>query len=616
MPLLINETLSSRVNNTSNVKNLKIRNFCIIAHIDHGKSTLADRIIELTNTLSKSDMKNQVLDDMDLERERGITIKSHPIKVMHEFDNITYEMNLIDTPGHVDFTYEVSRSMAACEGAILVVDAAQGVEAQTVSNAYLAVEANLTIIPVLNKIDIPNANIDESKKQIIDLIGCDEEDILLSSAKEGKGIEEILESVIKKIPPPEMGSNGSRGLIFDSFYDQYRGVIVYLRMFDGEISKNDKAEYFSNNYSHEIIEVGNLKLGREPTKTLKAGNVGYAIINTKEVGQLKVGDTLTTSQNKADAPLPGYKDIKPMVFSGMYPVDSQDYEDLRKSLDKLKLNDSSLEFTPNTSHALGFGFRCGFLGPLHMEIVQERLEREFNMDLITTAPNVRYKVQMFDNSYIDLDNPSDLPETGSISNIYEPYIKAEIISPSEYIGSIMNICINRRAEYKSTNFLSKEKVQLIFHMPLGEIIYEFFEKLKASTKGYATLDYEIIEDKPGDLRRLDMKIAGEIVDALSIIVHKETAYKSGAELCKKLKKLIPRHQFEVPIQAAIGNKVIARETVKALRKNVTAKCYGGDITRKRKLIEKQKEGKKRMKRVGNVDLPQEAFLAILNIEKE
>ena len=371
MPLLINETLSSRVNNTSNVKNLKIRNFCIIAHIDHGKSTLADRIIELTNTLSKSDMKNQVLDDMDLERERGITIKSHPIKVMHEFDNITYEMNLIDTPGHVDFTYEVSRSMAACEGAILVVDAAQGVEAQTVSNAYLAVEANLTIIPVLNKIDIPNANIDESKKQIIDLIGCDEEDILLSSAKEGKGIEEILESVIKKIPPPEMGTNGSRGLIFDSFYDQYRGVIVYLRMFDGEISKNDKAEYFSNNYSHEIIEVGNLKLGREQTKTLKAGNVGYAIINTKEVGQLKVGDTLTTSQNKADTPLPGYKDIKPMVFSGMYPIDSHDYEDFKVSLSKLKLNDAALTFEANVSTALGFGFRCGFLGPLHMEIVQE-----------------------------------------------------------------------------------------------------------------------------------------------------------------------------------------------------------------------------------------------------
>ena len=594
----------------------KIRNFCIIAHIDHGKSTLADRIIEHTNTLSKADMRNQILDDMDLERERGITIKSHPIKVMHTLDNIEYEMNLIDTPGHVDFTYEVSRSMAACEGAILVVDAAQGVEAQTVSNAYLAMESNLTIIPVLNKIDIPNVNLDDSKRQIIDLIGCEEDDILLSSAKEGKGISEILEAVINKIPSPMIGEHGTRGLIFDSFYDQYRGVIVYIRMYDGDISKGENAEYFSNNYSHEIIEVGNLKIDREASDKIEAGNVGYAIINTKNVEQLRVGDTLTTSQNKATNPLPGYKDIKPMVFSGMYPVDSQDYEDLRKSLDKLKLNDSSLEFTPNTSHALGFGFRCGFLGPLHMEIVQERLEREFNMDLITTSPNVRYTVHMNDDSYVDLDNPSDLPETGSINNIYEPYIRAEIISPSEYIGSIMNICINRRAEYKSTNFLSKEKVQLIFHMPLGEIIYEFFEKLKASTKGYATLDYDVIEDKPGDLRRLDMKIAGEIVDALSIIIHKDSAYKSGSELCKKLKKLIPRHQFEVPIQAAIGSKVIARETVRALRKNVTAKCYGGDITRKRKLIEKQKEGKKRMKKVGNVDLPQEAFLAILNIEKE
>ena len=598
------------------MKSDKIRNFCIIAHIDHGKSTLADRIIEYTNTLSKADMKNQVLDDMDLERERGITIKSHPIKVIHQLDNIDYEMNLIDTPGHVDFTYEVSRSMAACEGAILVVDAAQGVEAQTVSNVYLAMESDLTIIPVLNKIDIPNANIDDSKKQIIDLIGCDEEDILLSSAKEGKGINGILNAVIEKIPPPNIGDSKTRGLIFDSFYDQYRGVVVYLRMYDGNIKKGENAEYFSNNYSHEIIEVGNLKLEREKTDIIKSGNVGYAIINTKNVDQLRVGDTLTTAQNKADKPLPGYKDIKPMVFSGMYPVDSQDYEDLRKSLDKLKLNDSSLEFTPNTSHALGFGFRCGFLGPLHMEIVQERLEREFNMDLITTSPNVRYRVHMHDDTYVDLDNPSDLPETGSINNIYEPYIRAEIISPSEYIGSIMNICINRRAEYKSTNFLSKEKVQLIFHMPLGEIIYEFFEKLKASTRGYATLDYDIIEDQPGDLRRLDMKIAGEIVDALSIIVHKDAAYKSGSELCKKLKKIIPRHQFEVPIQAAIGSKVIARETVRALRKNVTAKCYGGDITRKRKLIEKQKEGKKRMKKVGNVDLPQEAFLAILNIDKE
>ena len=597
--------------------NTKIRNFCIIAHIDHGKSTLADRIIEKTNTISKRDMMHQVLDNMDLERERGITIKSHPIKINYKKDNEIYEFNLIDTPGHVDFTYEVSRSMAACEGAVLVVDAAQGVEAQTVSNAYLAIENNLTIIPVLNKIDIPNINIEDSKKQLIDLIDCDEKDIILSSAKDGIGIDEILASIVTVIPPPDVTPEmDARALIFDSFYDQYRGVVVYLRVFDGTIQKGQNAEYFSNNFSHEIIEVGNLKLKREPSKAISSGNVGYAIINTKNVEELKVGDTLTTKENKASSPLPGYKDIKPMVFSGLYPVDSQDYQDLRTSLEKLKLNDSALEFTPNTSQALGFGFRCGFLGPLHMEIVQERLEREFNMDLITTCPNVRYRMELEDNTFEYLDNPSELPEVSMINNIYEPYIRAEIIAPSEYIGPIMKICVNRRAIYQSTNFLSTDKVQLVFHMPLGEIIYEFFEKLKAISKGYATLDYELIEDKPGDLKRLDIKIAGEIVDALSIIVHKDSAYKSGAELCKKLKELIPRHQFEVPIQAAIGNKIISRETVRALRKNVTAKCYGGDITRKRKLLEKQKAGKKRMKKIGIVELPQEAFLAILNIDKE
>ena len=594
-----------------------IRNFCIIAHIDHGKSTLADRIIEETNTISERDMMHQVLDDMDLERERGITIKSHPIKINYQRNNQNYEFNLIDTPGHVDFTYEVSRSMAACEGAILVVDAAQGVEAQTVSNAYLAIENDLTIIPVLNKIDIPNINLEDSKKQLIDLIDCNEEDIILSSAKDGIGIDEILDSVIDLIPAPKTDLDvGSRALIFDSFYDQYRGVVVYLRVFDGSIEKGQIAEYFSNDFSHEIVEVGNLKLDREPARIIESGNVGYAIINTKNVEQLRVGDTLTTKENRALLALPGYKDIKPMVFSGLYPVDSQDYQDLRTSLEKLKLNDSSLEFTPNTSQALGFGFRCGFLGPLHMEIVQERLEREFNMNLITTCPNVRYRMELGDNNFEYLDNPSELPDVSTINNIYEPYIRAEIIAPSEFIGAIMKICVNRRAIYQSTNFLSKDKVQLIFHMPLGEIIYEFFEKLKAVSKGYATLDYELIDDKPGDLKRLDIKIAGEIVDALSIIVHKDSAYKSGSELCKKLKELIPRHQFEVPIQAAIGNKVISRETVRALRKNVTAKCYGGDITRKRKLLEKQKAGKKRMKKIGIVDLPQEAFLAVLNIDKE
>ena len=599
------------------MSNQNIRNFCIIAHIDHGKSTLADRIIEQTNTISKRDMMHQVLDNMDLERERGITIKSHPIKINYEKNNQKYEFNLIDTPGHVDFTYEVSRSMAACEGAILVVDAAQGVEAQTVSNAYLAIENDLTIIPVLNKIDIPNINIEDSKAQLMDLIDCNEDDIILSSAKDGLGIDDILDSIVEVVPPPKDESvTGTRALIFDSFYDQYRGVVVYLRVFDGNVQKGQIAEYFSNDFSHEIIEVGSLKLNREPTKLISSGDVGYAIINTKNVDELRVGDTLTTKENKASSALPGYKDIKPMVFSGLYPVDSQDYQDLRTSLEKLKLNDSSLEFTPNTSQALGFGFRCGFLGPLHMEIVQERLEREFNMNLITTCPNVRYKMELEDNSFEYLDNPSELPDVSTINNIYEPYIRAEIIAPSEFIGSIMKICVNRRAIYQSTNFLSKDKVQLIFNMPLGEIIYEFFEKLKATSKGYATLDYELIDDKPGDLKRLDIKIAGEIVDALSIIVHKDNAYKSGAELCKKLKELIPRHQFEVPIQAAIGNKIISRETVRALRKNVTAKCYGGDITRKRKLLEKQKAGKKRMKKIGIVDLPQEAFLAVLNIDKE
>ena len=594
----------------------KIRNFCIIAHIDHGKSTLADRIIEYTGTLSKHDMKNQLLDNMDLERERGITIKSHPIKINYTHSGIDYDLNLIDTPGHVDFTYEVSRSMAACEGAVLIVDAAQGVEAQTVSNAFLAIEANLTIIPVLNKIDIPNIDIEDSERQLIDLLGCNKDDIIKISAKEGTGTEEVLKAVIDRIPSPDTGNNQARGLIFDSFYDQYRGVVVYLRMFDGSIKKGEHAEYFSNEFSHEIIEVGDLKLNRIPRESLKAGDVGYAVINTKNVDQLKVGDTLTIKESKADTALPGYKDIKPMVFSGLYPVDSQDYQDLRASLDKLKLNDSSLEFTPNTSHALGFGFRCGFLGPLHMEIVQERLEREFDMNLISTAPNVRYKIKMNDGSEFELENPSEMPDTGSINSIYEPYIRAEIITPSEFIGSIMKICVSKRGEYKSTNYLSKEKVQLIFNMPLGEIIYEFFERLKACSKGYATLDYELIEDRPGQLNKLDVKIAGEVVDALSIIIHKDKAYKSGAELCKKLKKLIPRHQFEVPIQSAVGNKIVSRETVRALRKNVTAKCYGGDITRKRKLLEKQKKGKKRMKKIGIVDLPQEAFLAILNLDEE
>ncbi len=594
-----------------------IRNFCIIAHIDHGKSTLADRLLEYTGMLSEKDMKDQVLDDMDLERERGITIKSHPIKMNFKHkDNKIYTFNLIDTPGHVDFTYEVSRSLAACEGTILVVDAAQGVEAQTVSNAYLAIENDLTIIPVINKIDMKNADIEDTKKQICELIGCDESEILTCSAKDGTGIDKIIEKVISDVPPPETSLvSGSRALIFDSIFDQYRGVVAYVKVVDGTFSKGNKSKYFSNNFSHDIIEVGHLKLTKEPAESISGGDVGYVIINTKEVSEISVGDTMTHHTNIANEALPGYRPIKPMVFSGVYPIDTNDYENLRTSLDKLILNDSSLTYQPNNSQALGFGFRCGFLGPLHMEIVQERLEREFNMDLITTSPNVKYKIKTTTGEELTIDNPSEIPDPTNISEFIEPYINAEIITPKDYIGNIMKLCLDRRAEYIATNYLSESKVQLIFKMPLSEIIYDFFEYLKATSQGYATLDYEVVDGKNEKLRKLDVKVGGEIVDALSIIVHADNAYKHGSQLCKKLKELIPRHQFEIPIQAAIGNKIISRETVKALRKNVTAKCYGGDITRKRKLLEKQKKGKKRMKRIGTVDLPQEAFLAVLKMDE-
>jgi len=595
----------------------KIRNFCIIAHIDHGKSTLADRLLESTNTLSAKEMQSQVLDDMDLERERGITIKSHPIRMEYTHTNgENYIFNLIDTPGHVDFTYEVSRSLAACEGALLLVDAAQGVEAQTVSNAYLAIDADLEIIPVINKIDMDNADIESASEQIIELLGCDEENIVKISAKTGIGIDGIFDAIINQIPPPKKSEvSGTRALIFDSSFDQFRGVVPYLRVFDGYVEKGMTAEYFALPSKHEITEVGILKLDRVPVKRLEAGDVGYIITSIKDVSEINVGDTLTLKENKADTPLPGYKPIKPMVFSGMYPIDSKDYEDLRTSLEKLKLNDSALSFEPNTSVALGFGFRCGFLGPLHMEIVQERLEREFNMDLITTSPNVRYRVEMTNKTEIIVNNPSDMPVSGDISTIYEPFIKAEIITPSEYIGAVMRICIERRGTYLATNYLTKDKVQLLFEMPLGEVIYDFFEQLKSSTRGYASFDYELIDDRPGKLQKLDIRISGEIVDALSIIVHQNNAYKHGSVLCKKLKAEINRHQFEIAIQAAIGSKIVARETVKALRKNVTAKCYGGDISRKRKLLEKQKKGKKRMKQVGNVELPQEAFLAVLKLDE-
>ena len=595
-----------------------IRNFCIIAHIDHGKSTLADRLLEITHTLTAKQMQSQVLDDMDLERERGITIKSHPIQMEYiHTDKVQYKLNLIDTPGHVDFTYEVSRSLAACEGALLLIDASQGVEAQTVSNAYLAANADLIVIPIINKIDAPNANLESAITQTIDLLGCNEDEILKISAKEGTGVNNVLSAIIDRIPPPEIpGVKGTRALIFDSKYDQFRGVVPYVRIFDGFLEKGMTTQYFAKPGGHEITEVGILKMNKIPVKRLSAGDVGYIVTNIKNVSEVSVGDTITVKSNPAAEPLPGYQPVKPMVFSGMYPIDSQDYEDLRVSLEKLQLNDAALSFEPNTSTALGFGFRCGFLGPLHMEIVQERLEREFDMNLITTCPNVNYQVYTKNGKLLQVNNPSDMPEQGDIDTINEPFIKAEIIAPAEFIGSIMKLCMSKRGIYKSTNYLSTNKVQLIFDMPLGEIIYDFFEKLKSTSRGYASLDYEITENQNGELVKLDVRIAGEIVDALSIIVHKDNAYRQGSSLCKKLKDEIHRQQFEIPIQAAIGSKIISRETVRAFRKNVTAKCYGGDITRKRKLLEKQKSGKKRMKQVGIVELPQEAFLAVLKIDND
>ena len=595
-----------------------IRNFCIIAHIDHGKSTLADRLLEITHTLTAKQMQSQVLDDMDLERERGITIKSHPIQMEYiHTDKVQYKLNLIDTPGHVDFTYEVSRSLAACEGALLLIDASQGVEAQTVSNAYLAADADLIVIPIINKIDAPNANLESAITQTIDLLGCNEDEILAISAKEGTGVNNVLSAIIDRIPPPKIpGVKGTRALIFDSKYDQFRGVVPYVRIFDGFLEKGMTTQYFAKPGGHEITEVGILKMNKIPVKRLSAGDVGYIVTNIKNVSEVSVGDTLTVKSDPAAEPLPGYQPVKPMVFSGMYPIDSQDYEDLRVSLEKLQLNDAALSFEPNTSTALGFGFRCGFLGPLHMEIVQERLEREFDMNLITTCPNVNYQVYTKNGEHLQVNNPSDMPEQGDIDSINEPFIKAEIISPAEFIGSIMKLCMSKRGIYRSTNYLSTNKVQLIFDMPLGEIIYDFFEKLKSTSRGYASLDYEITENQNGELVKLDVRIAGEIVDALSIIVHKDNAYRQGSSLCKKLKDEIHRQQFEIPIQAAIGSKIISRETVRAFRKNVTAKCYGGDITRKRKLLEKQKSGKKRMKQVGIVELPQEAFLAVLKIDND
>jgi GTP-binding protein LepA len=593
-----------------------IRNFCIIAHIDHGKSTIADCLLEKTGTVSEREAKSQVLDDLELERERGITIKSHAIQMKYKAsDNQEYILNLIDTPGHVDFSYEVSRSLAACEGALLVVDAAQGVEAQTISNLYLAIEAGLEIIPVLNKIDLPSAEIDKVKGQIIDLIGCSPDEIILASAKSKLGISDILESIVKKIPAPKGDPNAPlQALIFDSIFDAYRGAIAYIRVFNGTIRTNDKIKYIVVDKEIEAEEIGVLGLKKIKTDELSAGNVGYLISGIKEVHNIKVGDTVTHAKNGSEHALPGYKDVKPMVYSGLYPTDADKFEDLRDALEKFRLNDSALIYQPETSAALGFGFRCGFLGLLHMEIVQERLLREYNQSIITTLPNVEYYVYNKKGERLTVDNPAMMPSVGEIERIEEPYVKAQIVCPSEYVGNIMKLSMDKRGVYKNTTYIDPTRADLQYEFPLSEIIFDFYDKLKSMTRGYASFDYEYIGYIESDLVKLDILLNNEPVDALSMIVHKVKSYDWGRKVCSKLKDLIPRQMFEIDIQAAIGSKVISKSVVKALRKNVLAKCYGGDISRKRKLLEKQKEGKKRMKQVGNVEIPQEAFLAVLQIE--
>jgi len=594
-----------------------IRNFSIIAHIDHGKSTLADRLLEATHTLEAREMKEQVLDNMDLERERGITIKAHAVRMSYPAkDGQTYMLNLIDTPGHVDFTYEVSRSLASCEGAILVVDASQGVEAQTLSNLYLALDNNLEIVPVVNKIDLPGAQTEYAVKEFVDLLGVKEQEVLLASAKQGIGIEEILEALVRRIPPPkEADDQPLRALIFDSVFDSYRGAIAYVRIFEGKIKKGDWIKFFSHERTYEVDEVGYMKLKMYPVDSLSSGEVGYVIANVKNVADTRVGDTLTLADRPAAEPLPGFKHVKPMDFAGLYPSNTENYEELRDAMAKLILNDSSLAYEPESSNALGFGFRCGFLGLLHLEIVQERLQREYNMSIISTVPNVEYKVIKTDRGTVLVDNPAHLPPPGEIDHIEEPFVLASVITPAEFIGNVMKLCMDRRGVYRTTEYLDSKRARLIYELPLAEIIFDFYDKLKSTTKGYASLDYEFLEYKEEPLVKLDILLNSEPVDALSSIVHREKAYFWGRELCAKLRQLIPRQLFEVVIQASIGSKVIARESVKPLRKNVTAKCYGGDITRKRKLLEKQKEGKKRMKQVGTVEIPQEAFLAVLKVER-
>ncbi|MFB9862676.1 translation elongation factor 4 [Rufibacter immobilis] len=592
-----------------------IRNFCIIAHIDHGKSTLADRLLEFTQSVTEREMQNQLLDNMDLERERGITIKSHAIQMNYQYKGEDYILNLIDTPGHVDFSYEVSRSIAACEGALLIVDSSQGIEAQTISNLYLAIGNDLEIIPVLNKIDLPHAMPEEVSDQIIDLIGCDKEDIIHASGKAGIGIEDILNAICERIPAPKGDPDAPlQALIFDSVFNSYRGIEVYFRIMNGTLRKGDKVKFIATGRQYEADEIGVLKLNQEPKQVMGAGNVGYLISGIKNAKEVKVGDTITHAANPDTIQIQGFEEVKPMVFAGIYPVETTEYEELRSSMEKLQLNDASLVWEPETSAALGFGFRCGFLGMLHMEIVQERLEREFDMTVITTVPSVQFKAFTTRDEEIAVSAPSEMPEPNYIDHIEEPFIKAQIISKAEFIGPIISLCMDKRGILKAQNFLTSDRVELIFEMPLAEIVFDFFDKLKTISRGYASLDYELIGFRESYMVKLDIMLNGEKVDALSAIVHRDKAYDWGKRLCEKLRELLPRQMFEIAIQAAIGQKIIARETVKALRKNVLAKCYGGDISRKRKLLEKQKKGKKRMRQVGNVEIPQEAFLAVLKLD--
>ncbi len=593
----------------------RIRNFCIIAHIDHGKSTLADRLLEKTNTITPREFQNQVLDDMDLERERGITIKSHAIQMEYMYEGEKYYLNLIDTPGHVDFSYEVSRSIAACEGALLVIDATQGIQAQTISNLYMAIDHNLEIIPVLNKMDMTNAMPEEVKDQIVDLVGCKREDIIEASAKTGMGIDRILTEIVTRIPqPPGDPEAPLQALIFDSIFNSFRGIIAYFKIVTGTIRKGDRVKFVSTGHEYNAEEIGVLKLKQDPRDEMGAGDVGYIISGIKVSSEVKVGDTITQVKNPCDKAISGFEDVKPMVFAGIYPVDADEYEDLRISIEKLQLNDASLSFIPESSAALGFGFRCGFLGLLHMEIIQERLDREFDMDVITTVPNVSFKAYTTKGEEIDVHNPSGLPAPNYLERIEEPYISAQVITSAEYVGPIMNLCIDKRGNLKNQVYLTRDRVELTFEMPLSEIVFDFYDKLKSISKGYASFDYYYTGYQKADLVRLDILLNGEMVDALSTLIHRGHAYEFGRKICVKLKELIPRQQFDIAIQAAIGAKIISRETVKAVRKDVTAKCYGGDITRKRKLLEKQKKGKKRMRQIGNVEVPQSAFLAVLKLD--